>query len=74
MYVCVCHGVTDHQIRRAVDEGASSLRQVRAKLTMGHCCGRCLKSARDVITEHKGGSASQAHLQAIPASCLSPAG
>lgn len=74
MYVCVCHGVTDHQIRRAVDEGAASLRQVRAKLTMGSCCGRCLKSAREVVAERKGDNASQTHLQSIPVTCLSAAG
>ncbi|MBU1689511.1 MAG: (2Fe-2S)-binding protein [Gammaproteobacteria bacterium] len=41
MYVCICKSVTDTQIRRAVNEGACSMRTLCK--TLGACsqCGRC---------------------------------
>jgi bacterioferritin-associated ferredoxin len=53
MYVCVCHGITDRQICRAVDEGARSLGEVQMQLPIGACCGRCVDTARDVIRDHQ---------------------
>jgi bacterioferritin-associated ferredoxin len=52
MYVCVCHGITERQIRRAIDQGASSLAEIQQVLPVGGCCGRCEDSARDVIREY----------------------
>lgn len=51
MYVCICHGITDRQIRRVVDQGARTLGDVQMKLPVGGCCGRCEDSARAVIRE-----------------------
>lgn len=51
MYVCICHGVTDHQIREVVDRGAVSLQQVQCQLPVAGCCGRCEETARDVIDQ-----------------------
>jgi bacterioferritin-associated ferredoxin len=53
MYICICHGVTDRQIRRAVDQGASTLGEVQMQLPVGGCCGRCEDSARTVIREQQ---------------------
>jgi len=52
MYICLCHGITDRQIRRVVDEGASSLGEVQLQLPVGGCCGRCEPAARELIREH----------------------
>ena len=51
MYVCICRGVTDRQIRRAVDEGAQTLREVQSKLPLADCCGRCGPVARELIRD-----------------------
>lgn len=51
MYVCICHGITDRQIRRVVDQGARSLGEVQMTLPVGACCGRCEDTARAVIGE-----------------------
>jgi bacterioferritin-associated ferredoxin len=52
MYICLCHGITDRQIRRAVEQGASSLGEVQLQLPVGGCCGRCEPAARELIREH----------------------
>jgi bacterioferritin-associated ferredoxin len=52
MYVCVCHAISDRQIREIVDRGAQSLNEVQAFLPVAGCCGRCEDSARQVIESH----------------------
>jgi bacterioferritin-associated ferredoxin len=52
MYVCVCHAVTDKDICKAVDRGASSLFDVQNELPVGSCCGRCEDTARSVVDEY----------------------
>lgn len=51
MYVCICRGITDSQIRRAVDQGVASLSQLRRELAVAACCGRCAPMARQIIRE-----------------------
>lgn len=49
MYVCLCRGITDQDIKNAVAEGNESFRDVRDSLDLGTCCGRCVPEARAVI-------------------------
>lgn len=51
MYVCVCHAVTDRQIREAVNCGAESLSDVQQHVPVGGCCGRCQDTAQQIIEE-----------------------
>lgn len=51
MYVCVCHAVTERQVRTAVEAGARSLGDLRERLCVGQTCGRCAESARAVLQE-----------------------
>lgn len=51
MYVCVCNAVTDCQIRDAYCEGACSMRELRKRLGVAGCCGRCAQCARDLLAE-----------------------
>ena len=51
MIVCVCHNVSDHKIRQAVDEGMVSLAELRSHLQVGTCCGKCHACAKQVIRE-----------------------
>ena len=51
MYVCICNKVTDHQIRHAVHQGASSLKEISAELGVASCCGKCKQCAREVIED-----------------------
>ncbi|MGB9429535.1 MAG: (2Fe-2S)-binding protein [Gammaproteobacteria bacterium] len=45
MFVCVCHAVTESQIRRAVDEGAAGLADLGARLGVAIHCGCCAEQA-----------------------------
>jgi len=51
MYVCLCKGITDTQIRAAVEDGASSLRDVRNTLGVASQCGKCGILTRDIVRE-----------------------
>jgi bacterioferritin-associated ferredoxin len=55
MYVCLCHGITERQIREALDDGATSLGDVQRRLPVGSRCGQCLDTAHEVISEHSEG-------------------
>ncbi len=49
MYVCVCNAVTERHIDQAVRDGATSLRELRERLGVAGCCGRCATCARDCL-------------------------
>lgn len=51
MYVCICHAVTDTQIKQAVENGCCSYREVRDCHSVGKTCGRCVPEARQLIDE-----------------------
>lgn len=45
MYICNCEGVTERQIRIAIQNGADSMSALRDQLSVASNCGKC---ARDV--------------------------
>lgn len=51
MYVCLCQGVTDGQIREAIFEGCCSYRDIRQTLGVGTQCGKCACLAKEVVRE-----------------------
>ena len=51
MYICLCNGVTDKQIRRAVQQGAHSFDAIQGQLEVGLCCGQCRDSTEQLIEE-----------------------
>jgi bacterioferritin-associated ferredoxin len=52
MYVCICHAITDRQIREVVECGARSLCEVQQHLPVASCCGCCAQTAHELIDEH----------------------
>ncbi len=51
MYVCLCNGITESQIRDAVGGGARSLSELHSCLGVASCCGRCADCAQQVLHE-----------------------
>lgn len=56
MYVCMCFGVTDRQIRKAAKSGCSSMRELGKELNVGRQCGRCAPMARELLRENQSDS------------------
>lgn len=51
MYVCICKGITDTQIRAAVQDGASSVSDVHSSLGVASQCGKCGILAKEIVRE-----------------------
>lgn len=51
MYVCICNGITDKQIRKAVAGGANSLQELRDELGVGSQCGSCTDYAMTLLDD-----------------------
>ena len=49
VYVCICNGVTDHQIREAADNGCSSVAELTMRTGCGSNCGSCLEMAGELL-------------------------
>ncbi|EGR2797065.1 MULTISPECIES: (2Fe-2S)-binding protein [Vibrio] len=52
MYVCLCHGVSDKKIRQLVlEEGVTDIRGIKKCTALGSQCGKCVRTAKEVINE-----------------------
>ncbi|MEP6906438.1 MAG: (2Fe-2S)-binding protein [Pseudoxanthomonas sp.] len=49
MYVCICNGVTDHQIREAAASGVRSVAELTMRTGCGATCGTCLDTASAIL-------------------------
>jgi bacterioferritin-associated ferredoxin len=54
MIICVCKAVSDRQIKAAVKEGATCIRDLSRDLGVGTCCGKCVPEARSVLSSSLG--------------------
>jgi bacterioferritin-associated ferredoxin len=55
MYVCICNGVSDRQIREAVAAGARSFEALQEELEVSTCCGCCEDEVRAILEECRNG-------------------
>ncbi len=51
MYVCLCNGYRDSELRRLAQDGVSCAVEAYRSLGKGPCCGRCLETAQQIIDE-----------------------
>ncbi len=49
MYVCLCNGFTDRQIRRTAEAGPGSVSEVYRALGSAPKCGKCVPFVRDLL-------------------------
>ena len=50
MYVCLCNGVTDRQIRDAAAAGCRTMSELTMRTGCGATCGTCLDMAAELLT------------------------
>lgn len=51
VYVCICNGVTDHQIREAAENGCASVSELTMRTGCGSNCGSCLDMAAGLLEQ-----------------------
>jgi bacterioferritin-associated ferredoxin len=51
MFVCLCHGIRDRELRDAVDGGADTFEALQARTGVSTCCRTCEPTAREVLDE-----------------------
>ncbi|MGH3328078.1 MAG: (2Fe-2S)-binding protein [Streptomycetales bacterium] len=51
MYVCICHGVTERDIRREVAAGARSVEEIGDRCRAGTGCGSCVDRVCALLSE-----------------------
>ena len=50
MFVCMCYGITDKQIKNAVEtHGVGNMRELKKVMTLGSQCGKCVELAQEII-------------------------
>ncbi|HEX5664365.1 MAG TPA: (2Fe-2S)-binding protein [Xanthomonadaceae bacterium] len=51
MYVCICNGVTERDIRLAAEAGCRSLPELTMRTGCGATCGTCLETAAALLDD-----------------------
>ena len=51
MYVCICQGITESQIREAIHDGIDSVDALAVELGIGAQCGTCLFATECLLEE-----------------------
>jgi bacterioferritin-associated ferredoxin len=51
MYVCICHGISESQVRRAAEEGVRDVHELTMRTGAGSGCGGCLPLAAQILAE-----------------------
>jgi bacterioferritin-associated ferredoxin len=51
MYICNCNGITESEIRGAVELGCATLKDLQRDLGVASCCGRCVPEASKLLRE-----------------------
>jgi bacterioferritin-associated ferredoxin len=49
MYLCACKGVSDQQIRQAVEQGARTIADASVRFGVGIECGKCIDGIREFL-------------------------
>lgn len=67
MFVCLCTGMTSHDVDEAVAKGARTSKQIAEACGAGGDCGRCRRTLRQIIAAHQDAEGSAAGPVSRPA-------
>jgi bacterioferritin-associated ferredoxin len=74
MYVCLCHGFTDGDVRSALKGGCRSVAAVYRHLADRPQCGKCVPEVRHMVNQHcRGAGDSACGGGAMPAAAVAQA-
>jgi bacterioferritin-associated ferredoxin len=68
MYVCICNGYREREVREAASCGARTVEEAYARLGDAPCCGCCVPFAQAIIDEtlcRPAAAPAFAHLHAV---------
>lgn len=51
MYVCLCNGITEREIRQVVEAGCRSVSELTMRTGCGASCGSCLEMAAQLLDQ-----------------------
>ena len=51
MYICICHAITDKDIKQAIEDGATTMPCLAKQLGVSTQCGKCKSDVLDIIQE-----------------------
>ena len=51
MYVCICNGVTERQIREVAEAGCRTVPELTMRTGCGATCGTCLDMAQSLLDD-----------------------
>ena len=54
MYVCICAGVTEDQIKAAAEDGVCSMRELSRETGVATGCGQCRMLAKAILDNSVG--------------------
>lgn len=63
MYICNCMGITEREVRGAIDLGATTVAELSGDLGLGTCCGKCVPEASAILR-------SACHRQVVPVAAI----
>lgn len=49
MYICVCNGVTERDIRSLIEAGACTMDDLQRELGVAAGCGQCVREAKCLL-------------------------
>jgi len=53
MYICICKGLTENDIKEYINNGCHSLKKLKRKSGAMTGCGLCKKHCKDMIKKEK---------------------
>ena len=69
MIICICRGKSDRDIARAIDNGASTVRDLQ-RCGIGDQCGSCHNSLRGMLAQAQAAAAAAASTPVPCPACL----
>lgn len=51
MYVCLCNGITDREIKQSIRNGANNLQDLHDDLGVGSQCGQCACLSQELLNQ-----------------------